>query len=244
MMMVMAGCGPSLKEYVAKSSNYYSQISSATRVSVVIESNDVVSDKRKGVLGAIGAAVNLASSVSAMAVSHEQQERLVRLINTNGIIGLVAKGFDDGFVGTTHLVAVNADQNPDLRISLKVRRFGLWSESMLSPINFYMEAEIRVVDSATMETIYSNGATIMREASTVFSNAAAIAGAIATDAAYIGGGMTAGTITDNTSRLVGGAANLTAFFKLTDEDVVTIFNYMAYDAGLSLADNLTYAIYR
>ena len=99
MMMVMAGCGPSLKEYVVKSSNYYSQISSATRVSVVIESNDVVSDKKKGVLGAIGAAVNLASSVSAMAVSHEQQERLVRLINTNGIIGLVAKGFDDGFVG-------------------------------------------------------------------------------------------------------------------------------------------------
>ncbi|MBQ8035615.1 MAG: hypothetical protein IJ268_01355, partial [Proteobacteria bacterium] len=49
---------------------------------------------------------------------------------------------------------------------------------------------------------------------------------------------------NDTGRLVSGAANLTAFFELTDEEIRAVFEYMAYDTGVLISEKLTRAIYR
>lgn len=243
MFLLLTGCGPSLGEYVAQSQNYSSATSTRSKVSVQIESRRVAPEGR-GVLGGIGAAVNMASSVSAMAVSRDQQDRLQRVVSSNEINAQVASGFNDGFADTTHLVVVDKSANPDLRIMLNVSDYGLWAESILAPMNFYIECEIQIVHVPTMKRIYSNSVFIRREAADLFTQ---IAGGLDSNlsnswALRMAGFKTAHAVA-STASLVHGAANLTAFFKMSDEEIKAIFDYMAYDAGLSVARELTNDIY-
>ncbi len=240
-LLIMTGCGPSLREYVAKSNTYSSKISSKASVQVNIESRPVV-ESRKGKAALVGAAVNIATSVGAAAVGNEQKKRINRIVTTNEIMTLVAAGFDDGFADMTHLTIVEPTANPDLRVMMTVREYGLWAKSLLSPMNFYVEAEIKVVDTASMETVYTNGATIMREASSVFTQ---MAGTVSDGARFLSHftGSTTAVIVGSSANLVSGAANLTAFFKLSDQEVKAIFDYLAYDAGSVIAGDLTSAIY-
>ncbi len=239
-LFVMAGCGPSLKDYVAQSQNYYSNVSSRTTVSVNIEPNRVVPEGR-GVFGSIGAAVNTASAVGAIAVSHEQNERLQKLVYSDEITPLVASGFNEGFANATHLVIVDNSVNPDLRILITVEHYGLWAESILDPMKFYLECEIQIIHTPSMEKIYSNSVYVGREASNLFSE---IAGDVSVTASGHVHGYTARHAVGDAATLVSGAANLTAFFELTDEQIQGIFEYMAYDAGYAIAKRLTDDIYR
>lgn len=234
---LVCGCGPSLKEYVAKSSSYYSQISASSKVDVRIEPRNVAPQGRS-VLGSIGAAVNVAASVGSAVVSTQQEERLQRIISSKEMATQVASGFDNNFTGTTHLQVVDNSANPDIRIMLRMNKFGIWAESMLSPLNFYVEAEVQIVYTPSLETIYSSGVSIYREAANVFSEVAN-----STQIEVHGGGYSAMHAVSDVSRLVSGAANLTAFFEMTDEEVQAVFDYMAYDAGTTIASKLVKAIY-
>ena len=243
-LMLLTGCGPSLKEYVAQSSSYSSSTAAKTKVSVIIEPNDVVPEGR-GVMGSIGSAVNIASSVSAMAVSHEQEIRLQNLIHAENITAQVASGFDNSFANTTHLQIVDNSANPDLRVMMNVTGYGLWAQSILDPINFYIECEVQIIHTASMERIYSNTVYVRREASNLFSEISNSLGSSVTSSRAVRySGLKTTYAVDSVASLVSGAANLSAFFELTDEQIMGIFDYMAYDAGYSVASQLIDAIYR
>ena len=79
-----------------------------------------------------------------------------------------------------------------------------------------------------MKTIYTNGATISRDASNIISQ---MANSIA------GSGL-------NALGLAKGAANLAALFEMSDEEIVAIFDYLSYDSGSTIANQLVNEIYR
>lgn len=247
-MVLATGCGPSLKEYVGASQHYATKTVANGNVTVNIEGGNTMSAGR-GVFGAIGAAVNVATSVGATVINNEQRPRLQKIINPATIGSLVNSGFENGFSGSTHLTVVPEGQNPDLRILLTVEDYGIWSEDLLSPVKFFVEADIRIVHTQSMETIYRNGVSITQEVSNLFSEIANssnvsvsvnVSGSVPrTRAAH----TTMRAIGD-VGRVVGGAANLTAFFELTDEEISVMFDYMAYEAGLLIADRLNASIYR
>ncbi|MBQ1926498.1 MAG: hypothetical protein II767_04840 [Proteobacteria bacterium] len=249
LMVVLAGCGPSLKEYVGMSNNYNTKVTAKNGVVVDIGSTDTAASHAGGVFGLVGSAVNIAADVSAMAISSEQEARLHRIVDPAVIGALVSDGFSDAFADETHLVEIKDNSRPDLRIRLTVRRYGLWADSVLSPMNFFMEARISIIYEPEMKEIYSNGVSLMREVSSVFSDIANALDASVTGTAYATVPNTHRTYKslaaiDDTGRLVSGAANLTAFFQLSDEEISAVFQYMAYDTGLLIAHDLTRAIYR
>lgn len=239
-MAVMSGCGPSFREYVAMSSTYSDAINNRTSVSVTIEPGNVVHEG-PGIFGTIGAVVNTATAIGGAVVEQEQNTRLQQLIYSQDVTNLVANGFNDGFVQATHLQYVDASSNPDLRINITVRKYGLWAESLLSAMNFYVDCDVEVIYTPEMRRIYTNNVIVQREVASVFSE---MSKNVHVD---IYGGRDAriasGAINE-TARLVNGAANLTAFFELTDQQIQEIFSYMSYDAGLYVAEQLRYAIYR
>ncbi|MBQ9393901.1 MAG: hypothetical protein IJU23_00055 [Proteobacteria bacterium] len=240
-LAIMSGCGPSFKEYVGMSSTYTDSITNHTTVSVTIEPNNVVHEG-PGIFGTIGAVVNTASAIGGAVVEQQQEARLQQLIYSDDVSNLVANGFNDGFVQATHLQFVDVSANPDLRINLTVRKYGLWAENVLSAMNFYVDCDVEVIYTPELRRIYRNNVIVQREVANVFSE---ISSNVHVEVS--GGGRDAhiamGAIND-TARLVNGAANLTAFFELTDEQIQQIFAYMAYDAGLYVAEQLKYAIYR
>ncbi|MBO4351155.1 MAG: hypothetical protein J6A01_09460 [Proteobacteria bacterium] len=225
-ILIMTGCGPTLKDYVRQSNNYSNQVKTTTNASVNIEESGVV--RGIGKLGTVGAIVNTASNVATSALSNDQAARLNRLIEPQKVGASMADGFNHNFEGTTHLKVVGNDANPDLRIMLTVTSYGLWAESLVSTMKFFVEAEIRVVYAPEMKTIYTNGATLSRDASNIISQ---MANAVA------GSGL-------NVLSLAKGAANLAALFEMTDEEIVTIFDYLSYDSGLVIATQLVDEIYR
>lgn len=241
------GCGPSLKEYVAKSANYQSQTRAATAVSVDIESRPVMRGGR-GTFGAIASTVNLASSIGSAVLSSEQQKRLQQIVHASDMSANIAYGFDSNFAQTTHLTAVADGEQPDLRIMLKVSDYGLHSESLTAPMHFYVEAEIQVVYAPELKTIYTNGVSISREVSNVLSEMAKAAENPARILAVAGPGFSRASQNKAAAigavgNLVSGAANLAALFELTDEDIANIFAYMAVDAGGVIAGDLVGRIY-
>ncbi len=240
-LALTTGCGPSLKEYVAQSNNYTSSITNTTTASVNIEAKKVVHEGG-GIFGAIGSAVNTASAVGSIAMNHEQGERLQKIIESEKIATLVSQGFNDGFTGQTHLQMMSADAGtPDLRIKLKVNRYGLWAENIADSIKFYVSANIEIIFTPEMKSIYDRDVVIQREAANVLSEMAR-----AVEVEVEGGVPNRRTMNaiEDAGNLINGAANLTAFFELTDEQIVDIFDYMAYDAGLTIADRLNKDIYR
>ena len=112
-------------------------------------------------------------------------------------------------------------------------------------MNFYVEADIRVIYTPEMETIYSNGATLMHSASDIISEMANAASM----EIYMSGHLSRREYAtfnaiNNVGHLAKGAANLAAFFKLTDQEIVAIFDYLAFDAGGTIGSQLVDAIYR
>lgn len=242
---VAVGCGPTLGEYVAKSATYRSTIATTASVTVDIEAGDVVSGGGRGTFGAISSVLNTAAAVGAMALSADQNKRLQRLINSTKMAQNVAAGFDRGFVGATHLQSVMDASNPDLRIMLQISEYGLWAESIMSPMKFYIVADLRVVYTPEMTTVYRNGVSIMREVDDMLSEIAKTAGtATALTVSMAGAGYGAARVTQDVSRLIAGAANLTAFFKMTDAEIKLAFDYMATDAGAFVANQLVSDIYQ
>ncbi|MBQ9242362.1 MAG: hypothetical protein IJ165_03915 [Proteobacteria bacterium] len=249
LMVAVAGCGPSLKEYVGMSSNYYSKVTAKSAVAVDIGSTDTAASHSGGVFGMIGTAVNIAADVSAMAISSEQEARLHQLVDPAVVGGLVSDGFNDAFADETHLEVAPDSATPDLRIRLTVRRYGLWADSLLSPMNFFVEAQISVIYTPEMKEIYSSGVSLMREVSNAFSDVAnavdaGVTGGVNASVPNVRRTRNALAAVNDTGRLVSGAANLTAFFELTDEEIRAVFEYMAYDTGVLISEKLTRAIYR
>lgn len=247
-MVWATGCGPSLKEYVGQSQHYATKTVAKGNATVNIEGGNTMAAGR-GIFGQIGAAVNVATSIGATVVNNEQRPRLQRIIKAETIGSLVNSGFEDGFSGSTHLTVVPEGQNPDLRIMLTVQDYGIWSEDLLSPVKFFVETDIRIVHTPSMETIYSSGVSISQEVSNIFSE---IANNANVSVSVNVSGSVPRTTTARTTmraigdvgRIVGGAANLTAFFELSDEEIATMFDYMAYEAGQLVAEKLNYHIYR
>lgn len=245
-MILATGCGPSLKEYVSMSQNYSTKTIASSSATVNIEGGNTMRSGR-GVFGAIGAAVNVATAVGATVINNEQRPRLQKIIDPATIGGLVNSGFTDGFTGSTHLQVVADNQNPDLRIILTVEDYGIWSEDLLSPVKFFVETDIRIVHTQTLETIYSSGVSITQEVSNLFADIANntsvtvnVSGTVPRSRA----GLTTVRAIGDAGRIIGGAANLTAFFELSDQEIAVMFDHMAYEAGLLIADRLNISIYR
>ena len=237
-------CGPSLGEYVGKSATYKSTISTTAAVAVNIEPNDVMASRR-GTLGTIGSIVNTASSIGAVAVSADQEKRLHKIIDSTVMAQNVALGFDNGFTDATHLQVVPDSTNPDIRIMLNIRSYGIWAESLMSPMNFFVEADLKLVYTPEMKTVYSTGVSIMREVSSVLSSVAEANVEVSVEVTgNVRPNYNAVAAAHDAARLGAGVANLTAFFKMSDEEVTSAFYYMAVDAGSFIANKLVSAIYR
>lgn len=249
-MCLMTGCGPTLKEYVAKSNNYVSQLSTVSSPNVTIGDKKSGSDSG-GVWGAIVSTVNTATSVAGYAVAREQEARLRNIVNPSSIADIMACGFNDNFIDKTHLVYVNADARPDLRVFLSVEDFGLYAESMLSAMNFYLYADIKIVYTPELETIYHRKLVVEREASSVVSEMMNLSNdalqRLAADHAFmlhIIGFREKMRLVGDVVSIAAGIASMQAFFDMTDEDVAVIFEYMAYDAGQTTSMRLVDDIYR
>ena len=248
-MIGISGCGPSLKEYVAASSHYATRVSATSNITVNIDNKRGVRRTDNKVANVLGSVVNVATTVGAAALSSEQEQRLYPLIQPTEMASLVKDGFEEGFGGATHLMGVDTTQNPDLRIHLTLDRYGIWAESLLSSMNFYVEARIEVIDSASMTTIYTNGVSLMRSASDMVSDItqsvnAGVQAEVNRAVPRVRKTRVALDTVHNVGNLVSGAMNLTAFMKLSDEEIQAIFQYMAFDAGVMISDSLTQAIYQ
>lgn len=223
-MIVMTGCGPSLKDYVKKSNNYVNHVMTSTGATVNIEESGIV--RGLGKLSTVGAVANAISGVATTALSSDQGQRLNRLIAPDKVAVSMSEGFNHNFAGMTHLQVVEDTAHPDLRIKLTVIDYGLYSKSLLSPMQFFVEAEVQVIYAPEMKTIYTNGATISRDASDIVSQMTnAVAGSF------------------NVLQLASGAANLAALLKMSDEEIVAIFDYLSFDSGAAIAHQLVNEIY-
>ena len=247
MSAALAGCGPYLRDYVAAANTYQSRVASTTSVSVDIEPNDVVRPTSNRTANILGGVLNVAASVGAAALSMDQTQRLQGLVDPKEVGTLLSGGFDEGFADATHLEIV--DGNADLRIFLTVNKYGLWAESLLSAMHFYVEAEIRIVDTASMKEIYASGVSVMREATDVCSEITAmltsgVQAEVHGSVPYMRRTRVGLDTVDNVANLVSGAASLTAFLQLSDAAIQLIFRYLAFDAGVVIADKLVRAIYR
>ena len=244
-ILILSGCGPSLKDYVRQSKSYNNRVAATTSATVNIESRNVVRTHGMGrTLGTMGTMVNTASKVAAAAISSEQRQRLNNIIVPENIGLATNDGFNTSFEGTTHIKAIDSDSNPDLRIMLTIKDYGLWAASLVDPIQFFVEAEIQVVYTPEMKTIYTNGVTLSSQVSNIVSDMANAA----TMDIYVSGHLsrtqyaTFGAI-NNAGRLARGAANLSAFFELTDEEIAVLFDYLSYEMGTTLGTHLVHAIY-
>lgn len=240
-----AACGPSLGEYVGRSATYHSMISTNASVSVNIEPNDVTSSRHSGTLGIISSVVNTAGAIGALALSADQQLRLQNVVSPHAMAQNVAMGFDSGFTGSTHLQVVPPDANPDIRIMLNIDSYGIWAESLTSPMNFFVEAELTVVFTPEMRTVYSSGVSIVREVGSALNAAGQIAANVSANVAgqATQSYHTAVAVYDVAS-LGAGVANLAAFLQMSDAELSSAFYYMAVDAGAYIANQLVRNIYR
>ena len=248
--LLTMGCGPSLKDYVAQSQNYWSKTSTSAYASVTID-EDTGLKSDSGVFGAIATTVNIANSVAGMAIEKEQGNRLRQIVNPLDVATMVTTGFDENFVGNTHLQVVAQNQSPDLRIFLDVIDYGLYAKSAMDAMNFYVSAKIKVVYAPELKTIYDNHVTVSRTVSDVVSDIVNMTKRnieTATDIppfmVRVYGLKTKLDALSDVVSIASGVANMSAFFQLTDNDIVTIFQYMAYDAGHVIASDLIKAIYR
>ena len=242
------GCGPSLKEYVGQSNNYWSQTSTTAYATVKID-NDTGLKSNTGVFGAIATTVNVANSVAGMAIEKEQGDRLHKLINPVDIATMVTAGFDENFVGKTHLQVVEQDQSPDLRVFLDVIDYGLYAKSAMDAMNFYVSGKIKIVYAPELKSIYDRYATVSRTVSDVVADIVNMTQmTVEADApafmVQVYGLKTKLDALSDVVSIASGVANMSAFFELTDDDIVTIFQYMAYDAGHVIANDLVKAIYQ
>ena len=244
------GCGPSLKEYVGQSQNYWSQTATTAYATVKID-NDTGLKSNSGVFGAIATTVNVANSVAGMAIEKEQGDRLHRLINPVDIATMVTAGFDENFVGKTHLQVVEQNQSPDLRVFLDVLDYGLYAKSAMDAMNFYVMGQIKLVYTPELKTIYERHATVSRTVSDVVADIInmtrmdmEVSGAVPPFMVQVYGLKTKLDALGDVVSIASGVANMSAFFQLTDADIVTIFQYMAYDAGHVIAEDLVNAIYQ
>lgn len=236
-MLIMSGCGPTLKEYVAMSSTYYSNVTSRSQASVNIEGNA----RSAGLFGRIGgAAVSVVSGIAASTVSSQQTARLQSISDSREIAQLVTSGFDEGFGNATNMAYAESRMQPDMRINIMIQNYGLWADSLLSPLHFYVEAQIEMIYMPEMKSVYSNGMTLSREVSNVITELAHTTNSALGFSNYSAKGI----ITNNVTRMVAGAASLKEFFDMSDEEIVAILQLMAYDTGSALAGQLTRNIYR
>lgn len=239
-----AACGPSLGEYVGRSATYHSMISTNASVSVNIEPNNVTAS-RHGTMGAISSVINSVGAIGAIALSADQQLRLQNVVSPHAMAQNVAMGFDSGFTGSTHLQVVPPDANPDIRIMLNIDSYGIWAESLTSPMNFFVEAELTVVFTPEMRTVYSSGVSIVREVGSALNAAGQIAAEVS---ASVAGQATQSYRTAlavyDVASLGAGVANLTAFLQMSDAELSSAFYYMAVDAGAYIANQLVRNIYR
>ena len=248
---LLCGCGPTLKEYIGMSNNYVSQLSTVSSPNVTIGDKDSASSNGSFVGGIIASTVNTVSNVAGYAVAREQEERLRGIVNPSAIADIMVSGFNDGFANKTHLVYVQPDARPDLRVFLSVEDFGLYAESMLSTMNFYLISDIKLIYTPKLETIYHKKLSVQREASSVISDIMNLSvDAIQQMAAthpfmfHIYGFRQKMVDVSNVVDIVAGIVSMKAFFDLTDEDLAVIFEYMAYDAGQSTSIRLVDDIYR
>ncbi|MCL2325025.1 MAG: hypothetical protein FWC40_00770 [Proteobacteria bacterium] len=218
--LMSMGCGPSLKEHFAQAQSYSSSVAATSKVDVWIDAEHLPGGRSRGTLGAVISTVNTVSTVASYAVGADQKARLQALIDPAILAAHVDASFDETFVARMQIPVVDSGEPTDIRIMMRIVRFGLYAESLAAPMIFYIATEVNVVHVASMTTIYEDLIVIERSASD-FPRLNSIAGGIA-----------------------GAAFNMTKFFGLTDEQVAEIFDMMASDAGTVLAMRLAKAIYR
>lgn len=218
--LLLMGCGPSLKEYFSTARSFNSQVSTTAQVEVWIEPNDVA-PSFYGSLGILSDTINTASAIASIAVSAEQEKRLLGLISPEIMVSEVDASFRDTFASQMQLEVVGPEiRNPDMRIIIRLQQFGLYSSSLIDPIAFHVTAQISVVHVPTLKRIYNDTVVLYRPVSEL-----------------MGSNYVVGNI-------ITAAFNLTSFFKLTDEDLVRVFYMMAKDSGNVLASRLADSIYR
>lgn len=218
---IVSGCGPSLKEYFANTQNYYSRVTAIDHVNVWIEPAKLPSASKSTTYGKIASTVNTASTVASYAIRTDQKERLQTLVVPQELAHHIESSFNAAFSAQTQLQVVSESyQNPDFRILLSIEEYGLRAESIGSAMTFYLRSQISVVHVASMTTIYTRELEIERAASDY------------------------PQLNSMISDIVGAAFNLTYFFMLSDEDVITIFHIMGEDAGTMMAQRLVDDIYQ
>lgn len=237
-LFTLSACGPSFRQYVSQCSTYSNDVSASGYVTVNIEPNKVADSN------GLGAFVNLATTIASIAISAEQRERLNRIIDPTTVAIAVSDGFEFGFHNETHLEPVDINAGPDLMLHIDVYKYGLWAHSLASPMEFFVEANISIIYTPENKRIYSNGVSYMRSASNVISEMAN-----ATHMhVYVNGHLshtqyaTIQAIND-VSRLARGAANLSAFLEMTDEEIIMVMDYLAYHTGFGIAYRLVKHIY-
>ena len=211
--VALMGCGPSLQEYFAKANNYYSNVSTTARVSVSIAPPRVSGGNSVTTTGKAIAGVNFASAIAASAVSSEQQKRLQTLIQSDKVAVQIKDSFNESFTAQTQLPVVETS-NPDVRILLTVRDYGLNAKTSGSEMYFFLDTQVKVIDVASTTTLYDEVLNVWYPVSQ-----------------FASGGN------------VGTVYNLVSFFLLGDNEIQAVFDQLAQTAGIEIANALIKEIY-
>lgn len=211
--VALMGCGPSLQEYFSKANNYYSNVSTSARVSVSIAPLEVSGGNTVTKTGKVIAGVNIASAIATSAVSSEQQKRLQSVIKSDKVASQIKSSFNSSFTSQTQLPVVQTS-NPDIRILLTVRGYGLNAETSGSEMYFFLDTQVKVIDVASTTTLYDENLDVWYPVSQ-----------------FASGGN------------VGTVYNLVSFFLLSDNEIQAVFDQLAETAGIEIANALVTEIY-
>lgn len=207
--LILSACGPSFSEYMRNVRT--SQVNSNIKRSpeVVIGSTDVGGGF--GTFGLVTSGISLAGDIAASAVSMEQQKRLQTIISPEMLVDQIHNAFSSQFSGSTGIPVVSYSEHSDIRIVITVPSFGIYASSITSPYNFFMNADVSVVYLPENKRIYDRQVFLERSLGDLD-----MYGSIASVA-------------------ISGALNLSAFFTLSDPQIVEIFNYLAVELGNTIA---------
>ncbi len=209
---LLMGCGGSLRGYFVNAHNYYSNVSALPHVSVEIETAEVPGGNIFTKTGRIIHGVNMATSIASSVVGSEQQKRLQSLVNSKDIASGIQKTFNSTFTAQTQLPVTTGDA--DVRILLTVRAYGVHADDSGDEMSFYLNTQVRVIEVATLKTIYDDVISIYYPVSQF----------------GVGGP-------------VGSVYNLVSFCLLSDQEIRAVFDSMASTSGIEIANELIREIY-
>ncbi|MFA5623821.1 MAG: hypothetical protein WC966_02030 [Bradymonadales bacterium] len=208
--LLFSACGPSFSDYMrdARSTQVNSTI--IRDPEVIIESRNSAGRSR-GKLGMVIEGINVASDVAATAVSMEQQKRLQEILSPDDLVMQIHQALTQQLTRTINIDIVDTTQASDVRINTIVKSYGINASSITSPFYFYVYADVDVIYLPENKRIYRRPVVLQRSLSDLD-----MYGSIA-------------------SAAISGAMNLSAFFSLSDPQIVEIFNYLAVELGNTIA---------